>query len=448
MRTPLSAISASILLLTILAAVSPAMAGPFDGQPKILLHRTNVLAKNPCLAGGISDCSQAVTSGDLNAPGFVYVLVAKGNQPDLLSISFAIEYQDNCSGDVLDGKRVDIFSWNSCADAQLATPLPQWPAPRSGMFLSWAGATGCRTAPLTIGGYFYMSAYEPDTLQVTVNHPNPGFSASVLDCNIATTYLAQSDLGSVCFSSGGISAGCNPCDGPCAPPLPAQDPADCAAPPPPPPPPPPNYSPKLLLHVGDVVAKNPCGAGRIERCDQAVTAAGLSTPAGPFHYLYLMAAKGNLVDLAGLLVGIDYENGIASDISNGTGVDVFSWTHCATLEFLRTTANHWPAPGGSNLIVWDYVHACQTAETAVAGYFYVGAYSADRFRLVNDTLQDLAQVALCNSTPFDLERRDLGYVEFSDGAKARGCNPCLVDCSGAVTVMPTTWSRIKSLTTN
>ncbi|MDZ4805253.1 MAG: hypothetical protein SGI90_10365 [Candidatus Eisenbacteria bacterium] len=194
-----------------------------------------------------------------------------------------------------------------------------------------------------------------------------------------------------------------------------------------------------------MVTKNQCASGRLDRCDQALTAAGLSTPDGPFYYLYLLAARGTQPTMSGLMVGIDYESRAAGDVNNGTGVDVFSWTLCATAEYIRATTNTWPEPGGSNIIVWNYIDDCQTSEIAVAGYFYTGVYSPDRFRLTPDELSNDVQVSNCDLQGFDLAAKDLGYVEFSDGAKARGCNPCLVDCSGAVTVAPTTWSRIKTL---
>ena len=70
---------------------------------------------------------------------------------------------------------------------------------------------------------------------------------------------------------------------------------------------------------------------------------------------------------------------------------------------------------------------------------------SDRFSLTKDVELDFAEIVTCAITETFLEKKDLGYVEFSGAAKARGCNPCLVDCSGAVNVTPTSWSRIKTL---
>ena len=81
----------------------------------------------------------------------------------------------------------------------------------------------------------------------------------------------------------------------------------------------------------------------------------------------------------------------------------------------------------------------------MAGYFYMGAYQPDRLSVIERPVDHAAKVASCLGIETRLQPGDLGYAEFSPGGKARGCNPCLVDCSAAVNVQPTTWSRIKTL---
>jgi len=155
-------------------------------------------------------------------------------------------------------------------------------------------------------------------------------------------------------------------------------------------------------------------------------------------------ARGNIPNIAGLQCGLQYQNGAPENLNDGTGIDVFGWNLCATLEFQTTGPNQWPRPGGGNLITWNSLTVCQEGETGVAGYFYMGAYGPDTMRLTVRPVDSAAKIANCASVETPLTDADLGYAAFSVGGVTAGCNPCSTGCSG-VPVETTTWGGIKSL---
>ena len=98
-------------------------------------------------------------------------------------------------------------------------------------------------------------------------------------------------------------------------------------------------------------------------------------------------------------------------------------------------------------MTWEPVGNCQTG-AAVAGFFYLAAYSPDVLKVIPRPADEIAQVATCDPiVEHTLTPNDLGYVAFSPGAVVPGCNPCVRNCDEAapVPVRPTTWSAIKSL---
>lgn len=209
---------------------------------------------------------------------------------------------------------------------------------------------------------------------------------------------------------------------------------------PPPPPAPPYTGPKILLHLTATVAKNPCAAGFLANCTTAVTNGELNRPT----FAYLLVQPANVPDLAGVQCGIRYENGQPGDEANGTGIDIFAWTLCATLEFPTEGPDKWPKPGGGNLITWDRVNNCQST-IAVAGFFYLTAYSADRLILTERPVDGLAKVARCTAEEFNVVPGNLGFASFSAGAVTAGCTPCYTPCAQPVPIQVTTWSGIKTL---
>jgi hypothetical protein len=212
------------------------------------------------------------------------------------------------------------------------------------------------------------------------------------------------------------------------------------------------HTPKIFLHLTYPTTKGIlCDNGKTSCVDAVVN--GDLYPNGKSYFLYLEVAKGDLLrGILGLQLSIDY------DAAAGSGVDVFGWTYCVDAHYEYAGPNgDWPAALSNNLLVWRSDIHCQTGATAVAGYFYLAAYSPDVFRVIPRIVDGYAKVADCNGAESrPLEPGELGRVAFSAGAATPGCNPCVDDCTTSsphgnpiqpqvVPVQATTWSHIKSL---
>lgn len=437
---------ALIVVGVVLGAMPPAHAGTFDAMPKILIHVGPPSRSGGCQTGILPDCQSAtVTAGLSGANGpfyYAYLVVALGRAANLAGLQCGINYQDGQPGGMSDGSGIDIFSWTRCADAEWATSgQSAWPAPGTGIIITWDRTRHCQTGQTAVAGYFYMAAYSEDVLQVTRRPVDT--RAAVISCEAVELTLRGQDLGSARFTSGS-TRGCNPCLNRCPDP-PTPPPPD---PPPPPLPPSPTTSePRILLHIGTPATHDQCAAGTLGDPAAAVVSARLSTKeSGPFYFVYLLVAPERLNGVAGFDCGISYENGLPEDISNGSGIDIFSWTRCATAEISTTVGNRWPQPGSGNIITWDYTYNCQTGATAVAGYFYLAAYTPDRLSIVANPTTGYAEVSDCTPAEFRVESARLGYVEFSnESTTTLGCNPWLRNCATNVPVLPTTWGAVKAL---
>jgi hypothetical protein len=430
-----------------LLSFTPAEATSFDHRPKILLHAQADATKNACGAVSIANCQDAVTEAATGVSGqFVYVLGARGNLSGILGMAFGISYQENCPGNALDLAGLDIFSWTLCATQEFSMSSPPWLEPYSGTIVVWSPESNCQTGDVAVAGYFYCSAYSNDVLQI-IKRPVAG-AAELANCSLSSIILNESDLGFLTFSSDGSSPGCNPCDRPCPGPLLPPPVADCipAPPPPPPPPPPPIVTQaSILLHVTSVTTKNTCSFGSIESCSTAVVKGRISTPdSGPFYLVHVLVNRGALPTVTGLQFGITYDNGLVNGRQNGSRIDIFDWTLCAALQF-STPSPAWPNPGSGTIITWDRFDQCQTGYTAVAGYFYLAAYSADILKITPRHLDNKAKLADCDAIEFLLAEANLGYAAFSENLSTEGCNPCFTSCTEAVPVVRTTWSGVKTL---
>ena len=206
--------------------------------------------------------------------------------------------------------------------------------------------------------------------------------------------------------------------------------------------------PKILLHAKSKTTKNPCDFGTVGNCQTEVVSKGTLTDANDpntFYFVYILAVKASMPNMAGVQFGIEYEGGYNPDGGNSP-INIAEWTLCGTLEF-KTVEPAWPAPGSGNLITWSTSSECQTGEVGVAGFFYLGAYAPGMMTLDMRPVDNVAKLADCTDPPFESEpllTKDLGFVAFSAGAITEGCNPCLTECM-PVAVQPTTWSGIKSL---
>jgi hypothetical protein len=209
--------------------------------------------------------------------------------------------------------------------------------------------------------------------------------------------------------------------------------------------------PKILLHISTPTTKGDCTTAftsSIPNCGAAVTSAPLGK-----HFVYVVVARGDsMTSLAGVQLGITYQDSLPGNILDGVGIDMFSWKLCATLEFAAGATPVWSGagaePGAGNLITWDYLNMCQTGEIANAGYFYVAAYSDDRLRVIPRPVDGKAKVADCSQPASEskaLNQTALGWVQFSTTGTAPGCNPCLTRCFNIVPVKATTWGNLKTM---
>jgi hypothetical protein len=208
----------------------------------------------------------------------------------------------------------------------------------------------------------------------------------------------------------------------------------------------PNANAKIQLHVGAKVAKNICQAGQ-KACNAIVTAGGLYPPTP--YYTYLVVTDYDTgIGVAGGQCGIAYTG----------GVTVFTWTLCASLQFPSDPPDAWPASGGGNLWTWDALSTdplvgCQKSGlAAVAGYFYMGAYSPGGTMSVTKRPSDnAAKVADCSASeelvcgPGDTGAPCTGVSHLGTAAfnasSTGGYNPC-----GLVTpTQQTSWGAIKGI---
>jgi hypothetical protein len=195
-------------------------------------------------------------------------------------------------------------------------------------------------------------------------------------------------------------------------------------------------SPKLLLHTQSAES------GAAGSCQVGLTSCGgVNVQGGLYitghYFVFLLAARFDTeVGLQEIHVGIDY------DKTTGSGVDIlipspggFGWALCADSE---NQSPGWYVEGGDNRIMWSAEH-CPRDSLAVAGYFYVAAYTSGYLALVPPA-GGPATLTLCGGTPQPIETTELGYAGFGD---VSGCNPCVTDCHYTA-VEATTWSRIKA----
>jgi hypothetical protein len=150
--------------------------------------------------------------------------------------------------------------------------------------------------------------------------------------------------------------------------------------------------------------------------------------------------------IAGVSCGISY------NATSGAGVDVLGWTLCADLEFTNSGLNgEWPASGGGNRITWVSTTNCQRTVIdpdgvhAIAGVFYVYAYSEDYFSLdLNQNLQfpEFA-VADCSAQVTYLsvsEPQPYGHAGCV-GFGTLGWTPCY---GGFIPTESMTWGKLKT----
>jgi hypothetical protein len=213
----------------------------------------------------------------------------------------------------------------------------------------------------------------------------------------------------------------------------------------------PNEDAKIIVHLVPVASAGgrPCSGSKGRApCDQMVTNGKLNE----YYYAFVCVVDGKPeAGIAGLQFGVKFNR------ANRAGVDISEWTKCATLEFSSPGGKRdwYNAANGGNLVTWDAQNACQNTEpagagtgvTAVAGYFYLTAYSADKLEITTRPNDNLAKVADCSSFESVVAgagapirtKSYLGFAEFSADGSAVGHNPCGL----AHPVVEKTWTGVK-----
>lgn len=209
-----------------------------------------------------------------------------------------------------------------------------------------------------------------------------------------------------------------------------------------------NPGPKILLHVSPATTRDRCSTNIPTCCVNAVTHGKTNVD----YLLYVLAVPSDSMwkagdGIAGIQFGIGYQ-GQYEPGGAGALTCVFSWTLCATLEF-PSPYPAWPNPGSGTIITWNLVTTCQRNPVAVAGYFYMAAYSTDSFRVIERPVDHAAKMVSCQLVEKRivqtlLHSNDLARVTFTPtGVGWNDGNPCSPPCP-VVPVIPATWSRIKA----
>ena len=193
---------------------APALSGTQD-DARFALHAQSVKAGNSCVdsdptSSGIP-CSQYTTEWPVGAAANVYVVIVQGDAPaGITAAAFGMNY------DPVPGSGVDVISWTQCSDVEFLKggPNGEWPAPGSGIWLSWGA---CNQSVVeneglhVVAGSFYVYAYDDDLMRVTANEvtlDEPQFV--LMDCDFMETTLPPSTPGGeIAFGTG---SGITPCE--------------------------------------------------------------------------------------------------------------------------------------------------------------------------------------------------------------------------------------------
>ncbi|TPW12805.1 MAG: hypothetical protein FD129_1397, partial [bacterium] len=141
---------------------------------------------------------------------FAFVVLTNGSpQSGVQGVQFGVTYDGS------PGAGVDVFGWSACAAGQITTG--GWPAPGAGINLIWNSCHveephGTGHGVAVVAGYFYLSAYSPDRLELTNAESQHGLP--ITDCNQVQTSgfdSAPPRRGHAVFSPAGDQSGWNPC---------------------------------------------------------------------------------------------------------------------------------------------------------------------------------------------------------------------------------------------
>jgi hypothetical protein len=212
-------------------------------------------------------------------------------------------------------------------------------------------------------------------------------------------------------------------------------------------------APVFALHLMAYTSKGQCDSNNPNNlkppltCDNYVLEGNLDT--GYLAYLVVVSPSPEVPNFAGIACGIEYDG------THFQGVDVFGWYLCADMEDKTDGGGGlWPESQGGNQITWDPGENCQdqvlpsNGVHAVAGAFYVFAYTADEFRVTpNKNLPGgpALSVTDCQGTSWRIDLKAFGScTAVASFGGAMSINPCVVpDYCQWTPVEAVTWGEIK-----
>jgi hypothetical protein len=194
-------------------AATTATAGTNEDATLILhLVPAQSVKRATCVNHGITDCSEIVTSGDLDTEYYAYVMATDlDTATGIAGVQFGISYDDTL------GRGVDVFDfgWQYCT--LLEWPTEDWPRANTGNLLTWNQNTDCQRGFPVVVGFFTVVAHSPDRLRI-IPRPVDGL-ARVSACGLNTVNapekmddLKLENLGWADFGGYGGGQGYNPCD--------------------------------------------------------------------------------------------------------------------------------------------------------------------------------------------------------------------------------------------
>jgi hypothetical protein len=218
----------------------------------------------------------------------------------------------------------------------------------------------------------------------------------------------------------------------------------------------PNADVKILIHLVPDTSVPGCSQPHSKpTCNNVVTSGDLYPYA---YYAYLLVTDADQESgIGGFTCGIEYGTGSLDE----TGIDIWSWTLCASGEASSVVTN-WPESGSWNSLSWDSNTQCQNHEpggigtgvTTAGGYFHLTAYSApvsndvSYLFVVPRSIDGIATVSSCFAVVDTVQGgghqpspNHLGHIALSPGSVVAGFSPCGL----ATSVFRSTWGGIKAL---
>ena len=208
MRTNLVPLLGGLLLVS-----SAALAGELS-DAKLSLHVQPRAKKVTFVCDSAAPvdvaCSQHNTSGTLETRYDVYLVVARVDPSEgIAGVTVGIDYDED----------IHVTQWNLCAPLEF--PYGRWPEAAGGDRIVWGGGTYCQRSTVpgheeegthAIAGSFYVYAYAPGDLYLTVNSAvltQP--ELRITNCSSKNVPLDPDTLPLVRFSESGSEPGVSPC---------------------------------------------------------------------------------------------------------------------------------------------------------------------------------------------------------------------------------------------